>query len=99
MRSAVRLSCLSEGQQRSDLQMSTQMHAAWLVEVGRVFRFGLVGILATAVFAITTLTAVELFHASPLMSGIIGQAASTIISYAGHRRFSFRVRGAHSTYF
>ena len=64
-------------------------------ETGRMFRFGLVGLGATLVYAVVTAAANEAFAVAPVVASIIGQAASTGVSYLGHSAFSFRVRPNH----
>jgi putative flippase GtrA len=69
-----------------------------LVELGRLFRFGIVGIAATLVYAGATLFAIEIFHLAPVPSSIFGQLTATGVSYFGHSIFSFAVQTDHKTY-
>jgi putative flippase GtrA len=69
-----------------------------LIEIGRLIRFSIVGITAASVYTVVSLIAVEILHLDPLLSSIIGQIASTGISYFGHSMFSFAVKTDHRTY-
>lgn len=69
-----------------------------LVELGRLFRFGIVGIAATLVYAGATLFAIEIFHLAPVLSSLFGQLIATSVSYFGHSIFSFAVQADHKTY-
>lgn len=69
-----------------------------LVELGRIIRFGVVGIGATLVYAVVTAAGNEALGIKPVLASIIGQAASTAVSYFGHALFSFRVKTNHQTY-
>jgi putative flippase GtrA len=68
------------------------------VEASRLLRFGLVGIIATAMYSIVTLVAIEAFGVSPVPASAFGVAASIGISYFGHALYSFRVKGNHKTF-
>src|ERR1041385_8377363 len=63
-----------------------------LIESGRFFRFGVVGIAATAVYAIVAFSSVEIAGASPVLASIIGQVAAMSVSYFGHAIYSFTVK-------
>ena len=54
-----------------------------VVEVGRIFRFGLVGVLATLVYALTAAVAVDIFLIPPVPASILAQAMSAGVSYVG----------------
>jgi putative flippase GtrA len=69
-----------------------------LIESGRFFRFGMVGIAATAVYAIVAFSSVEIAGASPVLASIIGQVAAMSVSYFGHAIYSFTVKLDHGTY-
>lgn len=69
-----------------------------IVEFGRLFRFGIVGIVATLVYAGATLFAIEILHLAPVLSSIVGQLTATGVSYFGHSMFSFAVQADHKTY-
>jgi putative flippase GtrA len=60
------------------------------VELGRILRFGLVGILASVIYFAST-TAFFWLGAGPLASTAMGQFVSALFSYFGHRYFSFMV--------
>jgi putative flippase GtrA len=66
--------------------------------MGRVIRFGLVGILATSVYAVATFVAVEFFYFTPVIGALLGQATSALVSYFGHAMYSFRVDLDHRTF-
>jgi putative flippase GtrA len=66
-----------------------------LTESGRMFRFGLVGLLATLVYVVVTAAANEAFGVAPVLASIVGQSTSTAVSYFGHSSFSFRVEPNH----
>src|SRR5688572_20981874 len=68
------------------------------VSGGRIFRFGIVGIAATAVYAVTTLLAVEIAGLRPVLASIVGQVAAAGVSYFGHAIYSFTVELDHRTY-
>lgn len=68
-------------------------------ETGRIVRFGVVGIAATAVYASSTFVAVGILHLSPVRSSIIGQLVATGVSYFGHTLYSFGLKLDHRTYF
>lgn len=69
-----------------------------IVEFGRLFRFGIVGIVATLVYAGATLFTIEILHLAPVLSSIVGQLTATGVSYFGHSMFSFAVQADHKTY-
>ena len=69
-----------------------------LIELGRIIRFGLVGIAATLVYAMVSAVANERLAMTPVLASIIGQTASMGVSYFGHSLFSFRVKTNHQTY-
>lgn len=69
-----------------------------LVEGRRIIRFGIVGIVSTAVHAGTALFAVEIIGLHPVFASIIGQAVAGVVSYFGHALYSFTVKLDHRTY-
>jgi putative flippase GtrA len=68
------------------------------VEAGRILRFGLIGICATLVYALTAAMAIEILSISPIPSSILGQAVSAVVSYLGHSIFTFRVKTDHRAF-
>jgi len=64
-------------------------------EIGRIFRFGLIGLAATAVYAVVAAAGNEIFLVPAIAASIIGQAAATSVSYFGHSSFSFQVKTSH----
>lgn len=70
----------------------------FLVEAGRILRFGLVGTCVTLVYLLVSIVANEVFGISPVFAAIIGQAAAIGVSYIGHSSFSFRVATNHGVF-
>lgn len=66
-------------------------------EMLRLFRFGLTGVVATTVYAMVSLLAIEAFGAAPVAGSVLGYAAATGVSFYGHSLFSFQVRLDHGT--
>lgn len=66
-----------------------------LFELARFGRFGIIGVIATFAYFAIALAGVKVLDLPPTTSTIIGQVCSVIISYLGHRRFTFRVAGSH----
>jgi putative flippase GtrA len=69
-----------------------------LVEIGRIIRFGIVGVTATLIYASISLLALETLHFTPVSASILGQLVATGVSYFGHSMFSFAVKTDHRTY-
>jgi putative flippase GtrA len=69
-----------------------------LVEVGRILRFGVVGISATLVYIAAAMFADEWLGFTAVAGAIVGQAASTAVSYFGHLHYSFRVKSDHRVF-
>jgi len=63
----------------------------WIVEAGRVFRFGFIGVLATLICPAVTTFAIEMLDVRPWLGAVLGQAASFSTSYFGHDSYSFKV--------
>jgi putative flippase GtrA len=72
--------------------------SAWTVELGRIIRFGFVGIAATVVYTGTSFAGIEVFGIPPVAASVLGQVVSTFVSYFGHALFSFRVEPSHRLY-
>jgi putative flippase GtrA len=70
----------------------------WTIETLRLVRFGLVGIIATAVYSLATLLAIEALGFSPIAGSLIGVMASSWVSYFGHALYSFKVTIDHATF-
>lgn len=68
----------------------------WLLQsghlLGKAARFGSVGVLSGAIYALVT---AALVHAGvePVIASVAGYCASVPASFLGHRRFSFRSDG------
>jgi putative flippase GtrA len=65
------------------------------IEVGRIIRFGIVGVAAALVYAAVTALAVETDVASPIVAAVAGYLIAGFVSYFGHLRFSFAVDPDH----
>ena len=68
-------------------------------EIGRLFRFGLTGVISALIFAIGSFTIVELEAASPIIATIIAYFIAAMFSYFVHLRFTFGVVPDHRAYF
>lgn len=68
-------------------------------ETGRVFRFAIVGVLATATYLFVSLMMVEAIGLSPVLASIIGQSCAMGVSYFGHAFYSFKVGKVEWVYF
>jgi putative flippase GtrA len=68
-------------------------------EFWRLTRFSIVGVLATGVYIIATIIAVEAGGVAPIVGATIGYCASFLVSYIGHLRFTFAVPGRYRDYF
>jgi putative flippase GtrA len=69
-----------------------------VAELCRFVRFGMVGILATLVYAWMTFLGVEFLGLTAVRASIIGQVLSMAVSYLGHSMFSFGVVTDHRVY-
>ncbi len=67
-------------------------------EFWRVVRFSIVGIVATAVHVSVAIMAVSFAGVSPVVGSVIGFLAAFMISYVGHFRFTFAVKGQYRYY-
>lgn len=72
--------------------------SALLIELGRIARFGIVGVVVTLVYVATTFIAVEFMGLAAVSASMVGQVASTSVSYFGHASFSFGVEADHRMY-
>jgi len=68
------------------------------VEVGRIIRFGIVGVGAALVYAAVTALAVESGVASPVVASVSGHLVAGLVSYFGHLHFSFAVNPDHQVF-
>ncbi len=67
-------------------------------ELGRLFRFGIVGVAATAVYWVVTVTLAQGFGIGAVFASLLGVACSASVSYFGHQIYSFRVEPDHDRY-
>jgi putative flippase GtrA len=74
------------------------MRVGLITEFWRLARFSLVGGIATAVYVLAALIAVELAGAGPIMGATLGFCASFAVSYIGHFHFTFVVPGRYRDY-
>ncbi|MGH8506695.1 MAG: GtrA family protein [Stenotrophobium sp.] len=63
--------------------------------LGRLLRFGLVGLFVTGGYAVSTYAAIRWLHALPLYASLLGCVVAIIVSYLGQKYFTFRSEGAH----
>jgi putative flippase GtrA len=70
----------------------------WLVELGRLVRFGFIGTLATITYFGTAFASAAVLHFSPVAASVIALGASVFVSYFGHLYVSFRVSPDHRTF-
>jgi putative flippase GtrA len=68
------------------------------LELGRLVRFGLVGVVATAVYSVVALLAIQGLDLSPIFGSALGCTASIAVSYYGHTLYSFRVEINHAAF-
>ena len=66
-----------------------------VVELGRLFRFGITGIVSALTYMVLTFVIVETGLAKPIIATIVGYLAAAILSYFGHLYFSFQVEPDH----
>jgi len=69
-----------------------------LIELGRIIRFGIVGIAATVIYAVVSAAGNQALAITPVFASIIGQVTSAGVSYFGHLLFSFQVKANHQSY-
>ena len=70
----------------------------WLVEIGRLIRFGIVGTLAAMVYALLTFAVDSSGLTNAVFGTIVGHVAASFVSYFGHLHFSFAVDPDHRTF-
>jgi putative flippase GtrA len=63
------------------------------IEGGRIIRFSLVGICATFVYILVSILANEILRITPVLTSILAQVASFVVSY-----FGFRVKADHRVF-
>jgi putative flippase GtrA len=61
--------------------------------VAKALRFGVVGVLSGAIYALVTTALVAQLGVAPVVASIAGYCASVPMSFLGHRQFSFRSNG------
>lgn len=78
--------------------MSLQTPLAGAVEtfVAKLLRFGLVGVMNGAVYALVTLAAVHGLVVAATTASLIGYLAVLPLAFLAHRRFTFRVAGVQA---
>jgi putative flippase GtrA len=69
-----------------------------LLEIGRLIRFGIVGIVVTLVYGFVTFALVSSSLANAVSATVIGHITAGLVSYFGHLRFSFAVNPEHRTF-
>ena len=75
--------------------MSGASRKSYSVEA--VFRFGLVGISATALYAAIFWLLSSKFGSAPAVSAVVASVISIVASYTGHYYFTFRSTKSHYT--
>ena len=63
--------------------------------IGELFRFGVVGIIATTVYLALYAGLIEFAGVAPLVSNCIGSAVGVAVSFAGHNWWTFQSGTAH----
>jgi putative flippase GtrA len=61
--------------------------------LAKLARFGVVGVLSGAIYALVTAALVSLLGVPPVAASVAGYCASVPMSFLGHRQFSFRSNG------
>jgi putative flippase GtrA len=61
--------------------------------LAKLVRFGIVGVLSGAIYAVVTALLISELHAGPVVASVVGYCVSVPASFLGHRRFSFRSQG------
>jgi putative flippase GtrA len=72
------------GAQRLDVQTK---------ELRRIARFGMVGVIATVVHWLVTVSVTELLQMNPLVANTMGWGTAVAVSFVGHRVVTFRDHG------
>lgn len=65
-----------------------------VAEFFTLFRFGIVGVVATAVHMLVALTLLNMFGLPPLPANIIAFSVAFSVSFGGHSLWTFRGHGA-----
>jgi len=63
-----------------------------------VARFGIVGIVATAVYPAVSLAIVWSGLGGAIVATVLGHLAAGVVSYFGHLRYSFKVESEHAVF-
>ncbi|MGM5024454.1 GtrA family protein [Tardiphaga sp. 367_B4_N1_1] len=74
------------------------MQSGLINEFWRLARFSLIGAVATAVYVLAAMMAVEWAGVGPMVGSTIGFCASFAVSYLGHFHFTFAVPGRYRDY-
>lgn len=74
------------------------MRGGFANEFWRLARFSVVGALATGIYVLAALIAVEIIGLTPIIGATIGFCASFLVSYIGHLRFTFAAPGRYRDY-
>ena len=86
----------------NDREKRSRYHTSGLqalgVEVGRLGRFAVVGVIVTLTYAAVALLVIETSLAGIIGASIAGHIAAAVVGYIGHLRFSFAVEPDHQTY-
>src|SRR5262245_22640515 len=69
-----------------------------IAEFWRLIRFSLVGAIATVVYVLAAMLAVERLGFGPMVGATVGFCASFAFSYVGHFHFTFAVPGRYRDY-
>jgi putative flippase GtrA len=59
-------------------------------DLRRVVRFGMVGVIATVVHWLVTVSVTELFQMNPLVANAVGWGTAVAVSFVGHWTVTFR---------
>ena len=62
----------------------------------RLVRFGIVGLAATALYALVAFALTHVLPSSAALASLIAFGISGIFSYCGHRMFTFQASGGHA---
>ena len=71
-----------------------------LFDLARAFRFGVVGLTASAAyFVIFNVTAAPIGPLAPFEAHLVALTISILVSYFGHHAYTFRLAGGHAFHF
>lgn len=83
------------------LSASTAMRVRNLLLHARIREpavFGMVGFVSTGAYLLTSMVSARIFILDVTLSSIIGHIVSTIVSFSGHHKFTFRKKSQHALY-